>query len=199
MVAHPVQLHVLGRKPRERIHVLIRLLLLCGLLSLGHGSLYFLAYWLFPVTAALLVAQHGPRRYIEEDVPVLAGGLRWIAGACGYLWLLSDRLPEGPAPEVECDISAEGTPTVRSALLRLVLGIPALIVVLLLSIVGAFVWIAAAIVIVVTGLLPTSLGDILAAILRYQLRFAAYQLSLVERYPFLADDGLSSAPHAGPA
>ena len=191
MLAHPVQLRAPTAGHRERGQVFVRLLLLCGLLSTGHGAWYLSAYWIPPVIAALLLAQHGVYRYGNEDAPALARALQWIARLCAYLWLLTDRLPSSAAAhDVALDLPIEGAPTVASALQRFLLGLPALLIVCLLAMAGFFVWIAGALAVLATGSLPGPLGEFLATMLRYQFRFVAYQFSLVDRYPLFTDASL---------
>jgi Domain of unknown function (DUF4389) len=191
-MAHPVQLAVEPAGPIPRVHIVIRLALLLALTTLGASSIYWCLYLALPAIVALVVSKKGGARYLAEDAPRVARALRWIATAYGFLWFLSNELPTGDASPVHIQIEPGGTPTVASALLRLVTSLPALLLVAVLSLAGAVVWIVAAVVALVTERLPAALADFLTLTLRVQLRFAAYHLSLVDRYPSLESSELAS-------
>lgn len=176
-----------------------RLLLLLALGSIGCSSVYWLAYLLLPALAALLIQQKGAERYVVEDAPAITRALRWLAAAYGYLWLLTDELPStSSASPVTLEIDASGSPTATSALLRLVQSLPALLLLILFSSIAGFLWIFAALSVLVSQRVPPALGEFLTATLRYQFRLIAYHLSLVERYPAfdLASLSQSSASSA---
>ncbi|MEY4550009.1 MAG: hypothetical protein RL685_6204 [Pseudomonadota bacterium] len=184
MPYHPVAFRVSAVPRRERIHVAIRLLLLVGLGAIGWSSIYWLAYLLLPALAALLILQKGADRYLIEDAPAITRGLRWLAAAYGYLWLLTDALPStSTASPVTLEIDASGTPTPVSSLLRLVRTLPALVLLILVSCLAGILWCIAALSILVSQTLPPAIGEFLTATLRYQFRLIAYHLSLVDRYP----------------
>ena len=188
MAPHPVQLRVTPPARLARIHVLIRLVLLAALGTLGWSSVYWLLYLALPAVAALLVAQKGSERYLAEDGARLVRALRWLAGAYGYLWLLTDELPGSEAPAaVELAVAPGGAPTAGSALLRLVYSLPAVLLLGVLSFAAGILWIVAAVWILVVERAPAGLADFFATVLGYQLRLAAYHLSLVDRYPSLRD------------
>jgi hypothetical protein len=61
-------------------------------------------------------------------------------------------------------------------------------------------WLVGAAVILVSGRIPAAVADLLATMLRYQLRLLAYHLSLVDRYPSLEDAALTDdIPPSDPA
>jgi Domain of unknown function (DUF4389) len=66
------------------------------------------------------------------------------------------------------------------------------LLVAVLSLAADLVWIVAAMVALVTERMPAALADFLALTLRVQLRFAAYHLSLVDRYPSLEGSVVAS-------
>ncbi|HXU73472.1 MAG TPA: DUF4389 domain-containing protein [Polyangia bacterium] len=189
MITHPTQLQIETPERMQRIHVLIRLVLLAALGTLGWSSLYWLAYLALPGIAALLLATEGSERYLAEDAPRIVRPLRWLASAYAYLWLLTDAYPDAEGGAVKLEIDVGGTPTAASALLRLLTSIPALLLLALMSFAAGVLWIIEAIVILVRARPSAPISDFLALTLRYQFRFIAYHLSLVERYP-----SLESAP-----
>jgi hypothetical protein len=191
MTTHPVQLRVDPPARLQRIHVLIRLVLLVALGALGWSSLYWLLYLALPALAALLLASQGGERYLAEDAPRFTGVLRWLAGAYAYLWMLTDALPDREG-SVELQLQPGGTPTAGSALLRLVTSIPAVLVLGILSFAAGVLWIVQALIVLVRERPSTAIADFLALTLRYQFRLGAWHLSLVDRYPSFES---APAPH----
>lgn len=189
---HPVQLRVEPPPRLARIHVLIRLVLLAALGTLGCSSVYWLLYLAAPAAVALVVSQKGSERYLAESAPPVTRGLRWLAGAYAYLWLLTDEVP---STQVALELEPGGAPTPGSALLRLVYSLPALVLLALLSFAASVLWIVAALFILVAQRAPAGLSDFFAMTLRYQFRLAAYHLSLTDRYPSLLSES-SYTPHS---
>ena len=190
MTSHPVQLRVQPSAPMQRIHVVIRLVLLAALGMLGCSSLYWLLYLALPAVAALMLSSKGFERYLGDDAPAMTRALGWLAAAYAYLWLLTDSFPSGDVDgPVELQVEVGGKPTASSALLRLATSLPALLFLALLSFAASVLWVVGAIVILVRQRPPSAIADFLALTLRYQFRLVAYHLSLVERYP-----SLESAP-----
>jgi hypothetical protein len=185
----------------ERIQVLIRLVLLFALGAIGCSSLYWILYLVLPAIAAAMISVSGGERYLAEDAPAILRVLRWLAGAYAYLWLLTDTLPvsEGRSRPVELHVELEGTPTPKSALLRLVYSLPALLLLALLSMAASLLWAIAALVILVRARPSVTLAGFFALTLRYQFRLFAYHLSLVERYPSLAQEWVAHDRQSGAA
>ena len=191
----PVSLRIERPARLARAHVVIRLLMLLALGAVG-CSLYWLLYFALPAMAALLVAQKGGERYLAEDAPRITRVLRLLAAICAYLWLLTDQFPTGGAPTaVLLEIVPSGTPTLRSTLLRLVTSLPALLLLALMSMVAALWWLIGALFILVREQLPSSVADVLAMTLRYQLRLVAYHLSLVDAYPSTVEEPITTVSH----
>jgi Domain of unknown function (DUF4389) len=196
MNVHPVQFHV---EPSRmlRVQVVVRLALLAALAVIGCSSVYWLLYLALPAGAALFLSRDGAERYLVEDSRGVLRVLRWLAGAYAYLWLLTDALPNadvrGP---VELTVEVGGRPTVGSALLRLATSLPALVLLVALSIAASLLWIVGAIWILVTERMPPAIADFIAMKLRYQFRAVAYHLSLVEAYPSLPEEPLSHSPRS---
>jgi uncharacterized protein DUF4389 len=184
MSTHPVRLRVERPVRMERIHVLIRFVLLLSLGAIGCSSLYWLLYLALPALAALLISQKGVERYFAEDAPRIVRILRWLAAAYAYLWLLTDAFPTSEAGDpVELEVDIGGRPTATSALLRLLYSLPALLLLAVLSLAAAVLWLVGAVAILARQRIPEAIADFLALTLCYQFRLIAYHLSLVERYP----------------
>jgi len=200
MTNHPVQFRVDVPEQMNRIHVLIRLVLLMALGTLGGSSVYWLIYLVLPAVAALLLAQKGGERYRAEDAPPFVRGLQWLAGIYAYLWLLTDTVPDAERRDtVELNVEPSGQPSAASALLRLVTSLPALIVLVVLSFVACFLWVIGAIAILLVRRAPTFITDFLAGVLRYQFRLIAYHGSLVDAYPSFEETHLAHPSGSGAA
>jgi hypothetical protein len=96
----------------QRAHVLLRVALLVVIGWIGH-SLGLL--WLgIPVVAAILVAQKGGQRYLDEDGPTVTRVLNWILDVTAYVALLTDRLPGPGEHPVRFEVERSGaTSTTR--------------------------------------------------------------------------------------
>jgi hypothetical protein len=178
----------------QRAHVFLRIALLIVLGWLGHpwGLL-----WLgLPVAAAILVAQKGGQRYLDEDGPTLARVGNWILDVVAYLALLTDELPGRGEHPVCFAVERSGSPTVGSALLRIVLAIPSLVVLAVLAFVGSIVWLIAAVLVLVTENYPEGLWRFLLGLVRWEAWLLAYLASLVDQYPPFTLETDPSSPAA---
>lgn len=178
---YPVTFDVERPARFERAHVFLRLALLIvigwtvhplGLLWLG-----------LPIVAAVLLAQNGGRRYLDEDGRMITGVLSWIVGLAAYLALLTDVLPGGGREPVRFEVARSGSPTTGSALLRILSAIPSVIVLSILVCFGAIVWWVAAVLVLAGGTYPESLWHFLRGIVRWEACLVTYLASLVDRYP----------------
>lgn len=185
---HPVHLDIEHPKRTARIHVVTRIVLLAAFAVLGCSGIYWFLYLLLPALAALGILRKNGDRYLAEDAPKIVRVLRWFASAYGYLWLLTDVLPTAEGNPVDLRIQVGGHPTAVSALLRLVLSLPALVLLAVLSVVAGIVWIVGAVLILVRQRIPGAIVDFLALTLRIQFQLAAYHFSLVDAYPSLRSD-----------
>jgi Domain of unknown function (DUF4389) len=170
------------RPPKfQRAHVFLRVALLVVIGWIGHP---FGLLWLgLPVVAAILVSQKGGQRYLDETGPTVTRVLHWIVDLVAYLALLTDRLPGGGGQPVRFEIERSGSPTVGSALLRILYAIPSLIVLAILSFVGAIVWVIAVVFVLAGESYPEGLWRFLLGLVRWEACLLAYLASLVERYP----------------
>jgi hypothetical protein len=165
----------------KREHVFLRVALLIVFGWLGHpwGLL-----WLgLPVVAAILVSQKGGQRYLDENGPGVTRVLNWILDLAAYLALLTDELPGGGRHAVRFQVERSGSPTVGSVLLRILWAIPSLIVLAILSFVGAIVWLLAAVRVLVDEHYSEGIWRFLAGLVRWEAHLLAYLASLVDDYP----------------
>jgi hypothetical protein len=175
--------------------VVIRILVILLLLILANaiGWIAGVVYLAVPVIAAILISQKGSETYLEEKGGSLLMLLRWYFAVYCYLLLLTDRFPtEKPEELVTFDVAPTGSPTVGSALLRLIYSIPSAFVVALLGIVGFIIAIIAVISVLIQERYADGLYDFQAGIMRWQARLMGYHASFVGEYPpFAVDTGQS--------
>jgi hypothetical protein len=178
---HPVSVE-LDRPPTfQRAHLFLRVALLIVIGWLGHpwGLL-----WLgLPAVAAVLVSQKGGQRYLDENGPTVTRALNWIIDLVAYLALLTDDLPGQGEHPVRFRVERSGSPTVGSALLRILYAIPSLIVLAILAFVGAIVWVIAVVLVLVAEKYPDGLWHFLLGLVRWEAWLLAYLAALVDEYP----------------
>jgi hypothetical protein len=189
------------RFQRAQLFLRILVLVLLGIVSGSVGAGMGFVYLLVPVVAALLISQKGGERFITEDATRATRWLRWLVALYAYLAFLTDRFPSERVDEiVRFDVRASGSPTVGSALLRLLKAIPSAIVLALLSLVSLVVWLIAAISILINESYPEGLFNFQRGIVRWYARLLAYLASLAEPYPpFSFDRGAESPPAVPPS
>ena len=190
MSAHPVQIHVARAERVPRIEVAVRVVLVIALGLLAWSSIYWLLYLALPAIVALDLLQKGRDAFITRDAPRVVRGLKWLAGAEAFLCFLTNELPSSTGGATDLHVSLSATPTASGALLRLLLSLPALLLVAILSAVSSLVWILAALFALVTERIPRLFGDFFVVVLRVKYRLLAYHLSLVDRYPSLVEEAL---------
>jgi hypothetical protein len=197
--SYPVTFDVDRPEKFERPQVFLRILVAVILSILGGalGWIFGLVYLVLPVVAAIFVSQKGGEKYLAEDGPRVTGWLRWIVAFYAYLGILTDRFPtEKPEEIVRFEVQTSGTPTVGSALLRLIYSIPSAFVLSILSIVSAVIWLIAAVMVLIQENYPEGLYNFQRGILRWEARLLGYHASLVEQYPPFA---LDTEPEPAPA
>jgi hypothetical protein len=187
MTAHPVQLHVLRAERIPRIQVAVRIVLVVALAIISWPAIYWLLYLTLPAIVALILLQKGLDTFRDRDAPRLVLALRWLAAAEAYLCFLTNEIPTSARGAVDLQVNLTGAPTAGSALVRLLFSLPALLLVALLSAASSLVWVVAALFALAMERIPRVLGDLLLFVLRLKYRLAAYHLSLVDRYPSLAE------------
>ena len=130
------------------------------------------------------------------------GYLRWLTRFSAYLFLLTDVYPPFELAEADYPVQlrAQPGPLNRLAVLfRIILVIPAAIVVAVLGYGLSFlVMFVTWLIVLISGRMPRSLHEALAATVRYHIRVTGYFLMLTARYPAgLFGDPATSA-FAGP-
>ena len=205
MAQYPVTFEVDRPEKFDRTQVVIRILviLLLSILAGAFGWLLGIVYLAVPVIAAILISQKGSDAYLAEKGGPVLMLLRWYFAIYSYLLLLTDRFPtENPEQLVAFDVTPGGTPSVGSALLRLIYSIPSAIVVGLLGILGFVVVVIAVISVLIQEQYPEGLYNFQLGIMRWQARLMGYHASLVSDYPpFALDTGpqASTPPPASQA
>ncbi len=169
-----------ARFARVQVGLRVVIVILAAMVGIPFGWILYLG---FPVLAAVLISQKDGARYLAEDGPWVVRWLHWVMAAVAYMWLLTDRLPVSGEETVRFQVERSGTPTVGSALLRIVKAIPSALVLALLVFASALVWLVAAVWIVVEETYPESLFGFQRGVVRWQARLLAYLASLIEPYP----------------
>ena len=197
MNTYPVFFSVSRPDKLERGALLWRvaLLVMLSIAGVTMGVFTGLVYLVLPLVAAMGLARKGHVRFLAEDAPRLARGLRWVVSAYAYFMLLTDRLPgdeDGVRFEVEPGAWPEPgrRPSASGAVIRLLFSLPSAVLLGLLAIVSWVVWIVAAVMILFTEDYPMPLYSFQCGVLRWQARLFGYHASLVEAYPpFSFDPG----------
>ena len=192
MSHYPVRFEVERPPTFKRAHVFLRIALL---IVIGWISHPFGLLWLgVPLVAAVLVAQKGGDRYLSEDGPKITKVLSWVVAVIAYLALLTDRLPGRDEPGVRFEVERSGSPSVGSALLRILYVIPNLIVLAFLVLLGSIVWLLALVLVLVNERYPESVWRFLCGIVRWEANVLAYLASLTDHYPpFALQNGFQSS------
>ena len=189
--------------PREfdKAQVFLRILIVFVLAILQIGNIVFGgAYIILPVIAAVMISQKGPQKYLDEAQTGPVKWLRYIMMFYAYMALATDKLQtEDPEEVVKLSVTPAGSPTVGNALVRIILAIPHALVLGLIGIVFFFVWLIAAVSVLLNGTYPEWAADFIRGYLRWNARLLAYMASLVDEYPpFSFGNGDVSAPPTVP-
>jgi hypothetical protein len=199
-VAYPATFDIQTPKEFDKAQVVLRILIIVVLSLLQIGNIVFGgAYIVLPVLAAVMISQKGGQKYLEEAQTGPVKWLRYLLAFYAYMALATDRLQtEKPEDVIKFDVQTTGSPSVGQALLRIILGIPHVIVLAILGIVFAIIWIIAAISILINGTSPTWAEDFIRGYLRWNARLLAYMASLVDEYPpfSFSENGAPVAPAA---
>lgn len=195
-MAYPATFDVQPPKEFDKAQVALRIVIVLVLAFLQIGGFIFGgAYLILPVVAAILISQKGAEQYLAEAEAGPTKWLRYILGFYSYMALATDRVPtQAPEEVVDLNVQTTGTPTVGSALLRIILAIPHAIVLALLGIVFGIVWLIAAISILLNGTYPDWASGFIRGYMRWTARLMAYMASLVDEYPPFSFDNGGAAP-----
>ncbi len=117
----------------------------------------------------------------------LSGYLRWTSRVYAYLLLLTDEYPPFELGDSDYPLHVAMRPgrlNRLAVLFRLILAIPAYLVILALSCgLGSIAILIVWLIVLVSGTMPESLYGAIAAVLRYNARFLGYMLLLSGTYP----------------
>ena len=190
MPTYPVTFDVARPERMGRAHVFLRILIvILASWIAGSGDGFGLIYHGLPVVAAILIAQKG-ERYLPECSEGMTKALAFIVGLLAYIALLTDELPGAGHGVIRFEIAPSGSPTVGSALWRILKAIPSAFVLALLGVVSWFVWVIATIFILIGERYPEGLWTFQRGVVRWQARLLGYLASLIESYPpFSFDTG----------
>jgi hypothetical protein len=202
MTSYPVRYSVTQPERFTRLQLLIRVVafMALGALGLSFGSVFAFAYLALPVYAASRLAfRDDARSYLEEDGPRVVKALHWFAALCAWAGLIAETLP-GRQTDEAVSLRVESTaarPTSPSAIWRVLVGLPSALVLMLLCWIGVFVWLWAALSILVAERVGRGAFDYLVGLQRWTVRLLAYQASLVDEYPpFSFSDVQPALPEA---
>lgn len=201
----PSPVHLAVEQPVRftRLQLLLRVVVFCtlGMVGLSFGGLFVFAYVALPVYAAIRAASpEGAAAYVRVDRVHVVGLLRWLAAVNAWVGLVTDRLPVRSPDEV-VELRVEGgssPPTVGSALVRVLTGLPSALVLMLLGCIGAFVWIWAALTILLTERVGPASSAYLLGLQRWSVRLLAYQACLTDAYPPFSFEDTPAVAHAHP-
>lgn len=185
--AHPIHLVVTDDLARNRLTVFFRLLLVIP--HLIWLALWGIAVW-FAVLAAWFVGIFTGR--VPDGLhDFIAGYLRYLTHVYAYFSIAADPFPsfsgEAGYP-IDVSIAPPGPQSRLTILFRLLLYIPAGIVLYLLGYVAQLVSVAAWFYALFAGKLHPGLRDVLAYWLRYNAQAFGYICLLTQRYPSFSED-----------
>jgi hypothetical protein len=144
----------------SRAHVFLRILILVlASWIIGTWGWMGFLYLGLPATAAILIAQKNGNRYLTENGDHVTGALALIVGVLAYLSLLTDELHGAGRRPVRLTIVCSGSPTVGSALVRILQAVPSALVLVVLGLVSSIVWLIAAVSILLTERYPARLWN----------------------------------------
>lgn len=191
---YPVQLEVTSPVRFDRRQLLLRIVLAIVLAWVGvtAGWLIAMLYGVLPVLAAIVISSVGREQYGRDVGPRVWRVLVWLLQLSSFMMLLDDQFPTGGDHPARFEIRFTGTPTMTTALTRLVTSIPSGFVLCFLWFVSSILWLIAACAVLFGATMPSSILGFQRGVLRWQARLVAYHASLVEEYPpfsFDTEDG----------
>jgi Domain of unknown function (DUF4389) len=184
---HPIHLVVTDDLERSRLTVFFRLLLAIPLfiwLAIWGIAVFFVAIvgWV----AALILG-----RLPDGLHSFLAAYDRFQTHVNAYFFIAANPYPSftgAPGYPIDVDIAAPVSQNRLTVFFRLILAIPAFIVVYVLQLVGQVVGILAWFYALFTGKMNRGMRDLLAYWLRYQAQTYGYAMLLTGRYPSFSDE-----------
>lgn len=195
--SYPVTFDVTRPERYDRSQLALRVagIVVLSLLGVTFGRFFGLVYLVLPILAAAFISTQGCEGYLRGNGARVARCIHWIMAIAAYFALLTDRFPlESPEKSVRFEVQPEGSPTIGSALLRLLCSLPGALLLFLLWFVGGIVWFCAAILVLVQGSYPEALFNFQCGVLRWQARLLTYHASLVDRHPPITFDAGHEQP-----
>jgi Domain of unknown function (DUF4389) len=184
---HPIRMVVSDDLVRNRLTVFFRLLL-------AIPQLIWVTLWSFAVGLAAIAAW--VIGLITGRVPdglhsFMAAYTRYYTHLDAYLWIAADPYPGftgEPGYPVDVEIAPATSQNRLTILFRLLLAIPAAIVMSVLQNVAWIVAILAWFYALFTGRMSKGMRDLQVYCLRYQAQTFGYLLLLTQRYPSFSDE-----------
>ena len=182
MRSYPVHYAVSRPATFTRLQLAMRMVafLALGVLGLSFGAVFLFAYLALPVYAASRLGNgRASLAYAEQDGPRVVRALRWFAAVSAWAALVADRLP-GASPDEVVTLTIEtrtppAEPTAGAALWRVITGLPSALVLGVLGFVGSFVWLWAALSILIAQQVGPHAFHYLTGLQRWSVRLLAYQ------------------------
>lgn len=184
---HPIRLVVTDDLRRSRLTVFFRLLLFIPLAI-------WAAVWGIAVAVVVVVAWVAgiaTGRVPDGLHEFLAAYTRYVTHVSAYVWIAADPYPGftgRPGYPVDVAIAPAARQTRLTVFFRLLLAIPAAIVLNVLQNVAYVVAVLAWFYALFTGGMSRGMRDLLAYCLRYQAQTYGYVMLLTQRYPSFSDD-----------
>ena len=184
---YPVHYFVEKPERSSRLQLLVRVIAFAalGVLGVSFGMVFLFAYLALPVFAtSRLAASPTPKSYFETDGPRVLTVLRWFAAVSAWAGLVAERLPgRNPDESVRLEIDGWAAPHASNAPWRVISGLPSALVLAVLGWFGVFVWLWAALSILVAQRVGPRTFRYLVGLQRWSIRLLVYQASLVDDYP----------------
>ena len=184
---HPIHLVVTDDLERSRLTVFFRLLLAIPLfiwLAIWGIAVFFVAIVGWVATLVLGRLPDGLHSF-------LAAYDRFQTHVNAYFFIAANPYPSftgAPGYPIDVDIAPPASQNRLTVFFRLILAIPAFIVVYVLQLVGQVVGILAWFYALFTGKMNRGMRDLLAYWLRYQAQTYGYAMLLTGHYPSFSDE-----------
>ena len=183
--AYPVTLEVDDPQPQNRLSVLIRIIF--AIPALLFGIVIGIGLQIVGIIAWFVILFTG--KYPAGMLNFTEGGLRYSARLCGYLYLLTDKMPSfslDADPSYPVRLAVQGQIEGRNRLtcfFRLIMAIPHYIILGILNYVIGVVVFVAWLMALFTGSVAPGLHNFIAGYVRWTLRAQAYAMLVTDEYP----------------
>jgi hypothetical protein len=142
------------------------------------GWILATAYLVIPPVAGLHLAHRPAADYLRDDGPRVVAALEWLVWLRAFGMLVVDRPPLAGEGPVRLALTPAGPPTAGSALLRLVTGLPAALVLFVAGAALVPAWLAGCAWLALRGRVPGPVRAGHLALLRAEAAFLARHASL---------------------